>query len=262
MRMQDIKRCWQCVLLLAIAVAMAACTGEEDGLVGTPPVGGEQPQPWIPAPAPVPVPVPEPAPVVDTGPWVLDLERGAALFVEKCQRCHGPSGVGAYGPPLTNTTTCPPCRDFTALWRRIDEYMPFRNPEACDADCSRHLAAWISNSFSTAPSCSVDFRYTSLDAQHFSATVRIFNFRGLEIPSWRLGFTLPPGHAVTGASNALVVQTGDQVLVTPPDGNTGISDGAILEIGLQGTHGGLASIPNDLRLEASPCFAAPPASST
>lgn len=243
-------------LLLGLAV-LAACNGTDDPLVEAPPVGEPTPSP-TPTPTPTPAPTPTPTPAEDPGPWALDLARGEALFVEKCQRCHGSSGVGGYGPPLTSTSSCPPCGEFTGLWRRIDEFMPFRNPEACDADCSRQIAAWISNSFSTAPSCSVDFRYTNLDAQHFNASVRIFNFRGLAIPDWRLGFTLPPGHAVTGASNALVVQTGNQVLVTPPAGATAITDGVILEIGLQGTHGGQAAIPGDLRLEASPCFTAPP----
>jgi hypothetical protein len=188
---------------------------------------------------------------------VLDLARGQALFVEKCQRCHGEYGVGAYGPALTSTATCPPCAAFTRLWQRIDEYMPFRNPEACDAPCSRDIAAWISNGFSTVPSCSVDFRYDSASGQRFLATVLIFNFRGLDVPAWRLGFTLPPRHGLTGARNANVEQSGDQVLVRPFDATPGIANSAVLEIGLEGTYAGEAIVPVDLRLEASPCFTTP-----
>lgn len=256
MRNRSFHAGWSCLLSLGLVAQLAACDDEDTAVVDNPPA-------WIPAepqpPFPPHPPVsPDPGPAADPGPWALDMAHGAALFAEKCQHCHGPSGVGGYGPALTNTVTCPPCREFTGLWRRIDEFMPFRNPESCDATCSRNIAAWISNGFSTAPSCTVDFRYDSLGAQQFSASVRIHNFRGLAVPSWRLGFTAPAGHAVTAAGNALVTQTGGEVLITPLLVAPGIADGAILEFGLQGTHGGVAILPDNLRLEASPCFTAPP----
>jgi hypothetical protein len=189
---------------------------------------------------------------------VLDLARGQAQFVEKCQQCHAPNGIGGYGPALTNTVTCPACSEFTQLWKRIDEFMPFRNPEACDAACSRDIAAWINNGFSTAASCAVRFRYDSVAGQRFAATVQIDNFsmRGLTVPSWRLGFTLPPDHRVTAASNAVAEQSGDQVLLKPIAATPSIPSGAVLEIRLEGSHGGAAALPADLRLEAPPCFTA------
>lgn len=193
------------------------------------------------------------------GPWVLDLARGQAQFLEKCQHCHGPNGVGGYGPALTNTSTCPPCGNFDGLWRRIDDYMPLRNPEACDASCSRDIAAWISNGFSTSPTCSVQFRYDSVTGQHFVATIRILNFRGRDVTGWRLGLTLPADLGVTTVSNALATQSGRQLLLAPFAMATTIPDGALIEVGLEGTHGGAAATPGDLRLEAAPCFTAPPA---
>ncbi len=194
----------------------------------------------------------------DTGPWALDLPRGQSLFLEKCQQCHGPNGVGGYGPALTSTITCPPCAEFTQLWRRIDEYMPFRNPEACDAACSRDIAAWISNGFATTPSCSVEFRYDTVTAGHFTATLRITNFRNLDVPKWRLGFTLPIGHTLTASTNAVATHADGQALLRPFEDAPRIADGAMLAIGLEGMHAGTPIVPTDLRLEASPCFTATP----
>ncbi len=128
MRMQDMKRCWPSALLLAMAVAMAACTGEEEGLRGRHPVGGEQPQPGSPHQLLFQFQFPSRRPswIPDRGCWTWSVAPHCSR--RNASAARGPSGVGAYGPPLTNTTTCPPCRDFTELWRRIDEYMPFRNP--------------------------------------------------------------------------------------------------------------------------------------
>jgi hypothetical protein len=83
-----------------------------------------------------------------------------------------------------------------------------------------------------------------------------FNFRGLAVPVWRLGFTLPPDHRVTVASDAKVAQSSDQVLLEPHDSAPGIPSGAVLELRLEGTHDGPAVVPADLRLEAPPCFTA------
>lgn len=226
--------------------ALAACDG------GNEVVEGNAPPPPLPQLPPV-VPVIPTAPA-DDRPWILDMARGQSLFAEKCQHCHGPNATGGYGPALTSTITCPPCAEFSMLWQRIDEFMPLRNPEACDADCSRSIAAWISNGFSTLPSCSVEFRYDSVAAAQFSATIRITNFRGLDVQAWRLGFTLPATHELTAAINATATQSGSQVELRPLVTAAVIASSATLEIGLQGRHGGQAVAPDDLRLEASPCF--------
>lgn len=194
----------------------------------------------------------------DEGPWALDLAQGQALYVEKCQGCHQENGRGGYGPALDNTFTCPPCESFDRLWRRIDEYMPLRNPQACDADCSRHIASWILNGFSTAPSCTLEFRYDSITADRYRATLRIANFRGKPVADWRLGLRLPEAQQVSAARNASFVQDGREVLLQPPAGSGGIADGAALELGIEGSHGGATPVPADLRLEAAPCFTAPP----
>jgi hypothetical protein len=222
---------------------LAACDSEDVGGGAPPEV---QPEPVSTAPVDTAS--------ADTGPWPLDPVRGEALFTEKCQHCHGINATGGYGPSLHSSVTCPPCAEFTMLWRRIDEFMPLRNPEACDADCARNIAAWISNGFSVLPSCSVDFQYESVAAQRFSATIRIRNFRGLDVPIWRLGFTLPANHGLVATTNAVATQTGDQVEIRPLAAAPGIPAGTTFEVGLHGTHGGLTVVPAALRLEASPCF--------
>jgi hypothetical protein len=237
---------WSSVLFVWLAAGLAACGGDDAGSSGN--------EPPLVQPGPAPAMPVVPASSVDSGPWVLDTLRGQALFTEKCQHCHGLNATGGYGPALTSTVTCPPCAGFTMLWQRIDEFMPLRNPEACDADCSRSIAAWISNGFSTLPSCSVDFRYDSVAGQRFSATILIRNFRGANVPTWRLGFTLPANHDLTGTMNALATVAGNQVELRPLPAGPDIANGATVEIGLQGTHGGLTAMPTDLRLEASPCF--------
>ena len=194
----------------------------------------------------------------EAGPWVLDVARGEALYIEKCQGCHQQNGSGGYGPALTDTGTCPPCAEFTRLWQRIDEFMPLRNPAACDASCARDIAAWIFNGFSTTPSCSIEFRYDSIDADRFEATVLITNGRGQDVPTWRLGWTLPPGHQLVSSRNAQFTETQGQIVLRPQEPTALIARGATLAIGLQGTHGGIVPVPTDLRLEAPPCFTPPP----
>lgn len=251
-------RAWSFWWVLWVAIGLVACGGEEQAVVENPPAGEEPGPPQPPPNPPDPPDEEEPAAPTDAGPWVIDAARGQAQFAEKCQRCHGENAGGGYGPALNNTSTCAICADFTALWLRIDEFMPLRNPAACDAACARDIAAWISNGFSPAPSCSVEFTYQLVTAESFSAVVRIFNFRGQRVPDWRLGFTLPAGHAVNGVVDAVLKREGDQVLLSAY-GSAGIADGQTLAIGLQGTHPGHAVVPTDLRLEASPCFTAPPA---
>lgn len=248
-------------VLWVVLVQLAACGGEDAVPVQSPPPASnpvaETPVPETPAlPIDVP-PVLMPA-TGDDGPWVLDASRGQALFLEKCQHCHGPNGSGGYGPALTNVATCPPCADFTHLWQRIDEYMPFRNPEACDAACSRDIAAWIMNGFSTVATCSVQFRYDEVSARSFAATIRILNHRGATVPVWRLGFTLPSGHTIDGVEHAAVTQVSDQVLLSPLPNSPPLLDGGLLEIAVRGGLSGNSQLPSDLRLEASPCFTAPP----
>lgn len=197
-------------------------------------------------------------PAADEGPWALDLSRGRDLFIEKCQGCHAENGGGAYGPALNNTISCPPCETFDRLWRRIDDVMPLRNPQACDADCSRQIAAWILNGFSIQPSCRVDFRHDSIADGRYTARLRIDNFRGVPVTVWRLGLTLPPGQHVTAARGAGFTQHGEQLLLTAVAGSAPIDDGAFHEIFVDAEFGGAdAPLPTALSLDASPCFAAP-----
>lgn len=201
-------------------------------------------------------PPPPPPPPKDEGPWVLDLAQGEALYVEKCEGCHQQNGQGGYGPALTNTFTCPPCESFDRLWRRIDEFMPLRNPQDCVGDCARHIAAWILNDFSTEPSCSIEFRYDSIAADRYSASFRIENRRGKPVEAWRFGFTLPEGQRITGARGATFSTEDSDVLIRPVAGNALIPDGGNVEFGIEGSHEGVPTAPGNLRLEASPCFTA------
>ena len=246
------KACYWGVAAL-IVLTLTAC-GQGGGTSAPPPdVGGPVDEgPDLPPPD-----VP-PTSTAD-GPWALDLARGRTQFVEKCQGCHGESGRGGYGPALTDTGTCPPCAEFTRLWQRIDEFMPFRNPAACDAQCARDIAAWIFNGFSTEPSCTVDFLYDSMTGNRFTATVRIVNLGALDVPTWRLGLSLPAGHTLVPMQKAIASESNGQVLVSPEPDYQRIGSGATLAISFEGTHGGTAVVPGDLRLEAPPCFTAPPA---
>ncbi len=199
---------------------------------------------------------PPPPPLRDEGPWVLDLVQGKALFIEKCQGCHGVNGQGGSGPMLTNAGTCLPCENFNRLWRHIDEFMPLSDPQACDADCSRHIASWILNGFSTEPSCTIEFNYDSITSDRFFASFRIDNQRGKPVGSWRLGFNLPGGQSITGARSATFSAEDSEVLIQPVASNVVIADGGHVEFGIEGMHAGVTAAPGDLRLEASPCFTA------
>ncbi len=207
---------------------------------------------------PEPSPSPSPTPAAAVGPWALDLARGERLYGELCQGCHQANGAGGYGPALTNTVSCPPCESFSTLWERIDEAMPLRNPEECVGDCARDIAAWILNGFSTVPSCSVEFRYDSIAADRFTATLRIANFRGQSVPDWRLGFTLDDGQRITTAATVTVEQDDAAVLIRPQAGTMQIASGSELNFALAGSHRGAPGVPQDLRLEAPPCFTATP----
>lgn len=232
---------WGVVFLLA--TLLAGC-GSGSGTNGNPPIDEE---PDLEEPPPLPPPR-------DEGPWMLDLVQGKALYIEKCQGCHQENGQGGYGPALTNTFTCPPCESFDRLWRRIDEFMPLRNPQDCVGDCARHIAAWILNDFSTEPSCSIEFRHDSLASDRYSASFRIDNQRGRPVETWRLGFELPAGQQITAARNAGFTQQDSRVLIQPVEASRVIADGGYVEFGIEATHGGSPETPRGLRLEASPCF--------
>lgn len=235
---------------LVLALALTGCEG------------GAGPQAAATTPPPV---VPEeedddddpPLPPAITGPWRLDMARGHDLFVEKCERCHGVNAAGGYGPALTNPITCRPCSSFAELWPFIDDNMPLRNPAACDAQCSRDIASWLMNGRSTAPSCSLSFDYVVAGADRYSAILRIANTSGQAVSGWRLGLTLPSGQDLITATGASIATAADGIVITPDAAHAAIANGATVEFGIQGTHGGSLSVPPDLRLEASPCFVEP-----
>lgn len=187
--------------LACVALGLAACGGDEAAPANPP---AESPAPQLPqeppmAPPPVPPPAPPPSPASDTGPWTLDLAQGEALFIGKCQRCHGEGGGGGYGPALTSTATCVPCGEFTAV-------------------------------------------------------IRIFNFRGVPVPAWRLAVELPPGHLLTRADGAVLRVTDTGGVLSSAQDAALIPHGHALGLPLHGRHSGQVAAPLALRLEASPCF--------
>lgn len=235
-------RLLRAVLILS-ALLIAACSGGGAG-------GG---------PDPDPTPTPTPQAGDDAGPWALDLSRGEALYADLCQSCHQRNGTGGYGPALDNDLSCRTCAEFGTLWPHIDAEMPLRNPETCDAECARNIAAWIINGFSTVPSCSVDFRYDSIAPDRFSASLRIVNFRGEDVPEWRLGLRFTDDERLVAAEGLRFGQEDGEVLIEPLPGDTRIADGETREFSLSGEHRGSPLQPSDLRLEAPPCFTAPSA---
>jgi len=69
---------------------------------------------------------------------------GAVIYREMCMDCHGKNGegvAGKYDKPLQGTRT------VDSLAGRIDRTMPEDNEEACDAEQSAQVAAYIYDSF-------------------------------------------------------------------------------------------------------------------
>ncbi|MEM8666791.1 MAG: DUF1588 domain-containing protein [Planctomycetota bacterium] len=72
------------------------------------------------------------------------LRRGAALYVEQCQDCHGAKGEGvedSYADPLTGDLT------IGELTELISDTMPEGEPEACVAEDAKAVSAFIYESF-------------------------------------------------------------------------------------------------------------------
>jgi hypothetical protein len=73
------------------------------------------------------------------GPGDADrVADGAAIYAEKCARCHGAMGEGNVGPSLRNWS-----RGQSALVAIINDTMPFDAPGSCTGDCALDVARYI-----------------------------------------------------------------------------------------------------------------------
>jgi mono/diheme cytochrome c family protein len=237
-----LRSVWITLLLMA---ALAAC-GRYDGRADE----------FMPPAAPGGA-TPPPSARTESAP--IDLVRGEALYQDQCAHCHGAEGRGGRGWPSLRDASCQSCGEYTDLWRTIEDTMPWRAANRCDRRCARDIAAWIINDFSTVPSCTVRFEYTQITMQDFSASLRIRNQRGRDVDSWILAWTPDPGQRYTAAQGASFSQGEDALELVPTAEAAVIADGAEVLVTLQGVHEGLNTIPDDLQLEAPPCFASAPA---
>lgn len=201
----------------------------------------------------------EPPPVGDGGTSrPIDLSRGRALFLDQCTACHGSEGQGGRGPSLRSTASCASCADYDGLWRFIEDSMPQNNAALCQRDCARDVAAYILNGFTTEPSCTLVFAYEQLGSDRFVAAIELHNLSDREVSGWRVDFTFPEDQVVSAARGAAVEQDGAAVIATSVEDTAQLPAGARRRFELEGVHGGTATEPTDLRLEAPPCFAAAP----
>ena len=70
--------------------------------------------------------------------------RGAALYQDQCQVCHGESGEGGLGPALLDSK-----RSQSELAHIISMRMPANNPGQCTGDCANDLAEFIKHGLTT-----------------------------------------------------------------------------------------------------------------
>lgn len=70
--------------------------------------------------------------------------KGAALYQDQCQVCHGETGEGGLGPPLRDSS-----RSEGELASIIAERMPANAPGQCTGECASELAAFIKDGLTT-----------------------------------------------------------------------------------------------------------------
>src|SRR5690242_18830876 len=70
--------------------------------------------------------------------------RGAQLYGEMCQVCHGETGEGGLGPRLLDTK-----RSHTQLRDAIATRMPANNPGQCTGECAEQIATFIKEGLTT-----------------------------------------------------------------------------------------------------------------
>lgn len=70
--------------------------------------------------------------------------KGAALYQQMCQVCHGEVGEGGLGPVLQDTV-----RSTDELRTAISDRMPMSNPDQCTGECATEIAAFIRDGLSS-----------------------------------------------------------------------------------------------------------------
>src|SRR5690606_7430553 len=70
--------------------------------------------------------------------------KGAALYQEMCQVCHGEIGEGGLGPPLLDSK-----KSVDDLERVISERMPANAPGQCTGECASEIAQFIREGLTT-----------------------------------------------------------------------------------------------------------------
>ena len=99
--------------------------------------------------------------------------KGAALYQDQCQVCHGEMGEGGLGPPLRDTT-----KSTDDLAQIISARMPQNNPGQCTGDCATATAEFIHDGLTTrALSCdgiapTTPRRLRLLTRREYRATIR------------------------------------------------------------------------------------------
>ena len=98
--------------------------------------------------------------------------KGAALYQDQCQVCHGETGEGGLGPPLRDSP-----RSEGDLAKIIAMRMPANNPGQCTGDCATELASFIKQGLTTkALACNTvgpgPRRLRLLTRREYRATVR------------------------------------------------------------------------------------------
>lgn len=102
----------------------------------------------------------------------VSLGKGAALYRQMCQVCHGEAGEGGIGPALVDTE-----RTHGQLKLAISARMPANNPGQCTGECASEIATFIKHGLtSSALACpSVPpgpRRLRLLTRREYRATVR------------------------------------------------------------------------------------------
>ena len=98
--------------------------------------------------------------------------RGAALYADLCQVCHGEAGEGGLGPPLVDTP-----RGEDELRETIARRMPANDPGRCQGECASEIARFLKDGLtSTALRCDAvppsGRRLRLLTRREYRATVR------------------------------------------------------------------------------------------
>src|SRR5258706_13408074 len=81
----------------------------------------------------------------DDAPYDYAHSKGAAIYQDTCQVCHGETGEGGLGPKLRDID-----RSVDALAATISQRMPANAPGQCSGDCATETAQFIHDGLTSA----------------------------------------------------------------------------------------------------------------